>query len=162
MIFRGDGKNNIIEGDCFHQWLVPDVKNGAATAKYVTRKPEKYKPPVTKVMMNPPFALKASDEKEYKFVNRALSQMAVGGLLFSVPPYSTMVKPNEYLRWRRDLLKDNTLLSVITFPEDLFYPIGVITAGVFIKRGVPHPKEQMSSGFAQLTTGLLKARENAC
>lgn len=141
MIFRGDGKNNIIEGNCFAKFLSPAVRDGIPTAQY-TDTPSS-EPPATKVMMNPPFALKRSDEKEYRFVDQALKQVQHGGLLFTVLPYSAMVRPNEYQNWRKNLLlANNTLLAVITFPPGLFYPVGVTTVGVLIKKGTPHPLEQ--------------------
>jgi type I restriction enzyme M protein len=141
MIFRGDGKNNIIEGNCFAKYLSPAVRDGVPTAQYTNApSPE---PPVTKVMMNPPFALRRSDEKEYRFVDQALKQVQHGGLLFTVLPYSAMVRPKAYQNWRQKLLlANNTLLAVVTFPPDLFYPVGVTTVGVLIKKGTPHPPEQ--------------------
>ena len=159
MIFRGDGKNNITEGNCFQNNLRKCIKNGVATAEF-TKKPIKHdETAVTRVLMNPPFALKRSDEKEYKFVDHALNQMVDGGLLFSVLPYSAMVKPGKYRDWRRNsLLKNNTLLSVITFPEDLFYPIGVHTVGVFVKKGFPHPPEQKVLWVRAVNDGLLKSK----
>ena len=40
MIFRGDGKNNIVEGDCFAKFLKPKIANGRGngtpTAEYVS------------------------------------------------------------------------------------------------------------------------------
>lgn len=164
MIFRGDGKNNIVEGDCFQKNLVrttkKDVaKNEIVTAKYSKASPKEEELLITKVLMNPPFALKKRDEKEFKFVDTALRQMQVGGLLFSVLPYPAMVKPGAYLRWRRDnLLTKNTLLAVITFPEDLFYPIGVHTLGIFVKKGIPHPKKQNVLWIRALNDGLLKSK----
>jgi type I restriction enzyme M protein len=77
MIFRGNGKNNIREGNCFHTFI----------------------PAVTKVLMNPPFAL--STDKEYKFVTYALTQMQRGGLLFAIVPTAVF-------------------LPVITLPSDVF------------------------------------------
>jgi len=91
MIFRGDGKNNIKEGNCFSQYLEANIEHGVPTARYTTQPSQN--PPVTKVMMNPPFALKRSDEKEFRFVNHTLRQVQHGGLLFSVLPTATMVKP---------------------------------------------------------------------
>lgn len=35
MIFRGDGKNNIKEGSCFHNNIVKTIKDGVSTAEYV-------------------------------------------------------------------------------------------------------------------------------
>lgn len=85
MIFRGDGKTNIVEGDCFQKKLQRISIDGNISAKYV-KEGVKNEEPITKVLMNPPFALKTSNEKEYKFVNHALSQMQDGGLLFSILP----------------------------------------------------------------------------
>src|SRR3989344_7344210 len=153
MIFRGDGKNNIIEGNCFQ-------KNIISKGNYGDYKPE-YKEGeqiITKVLMNPPFALKSSDEKEYKFVDYALKQMQDNGLLFSVLPYSCMVKSGSYLGWRKQLLANNTLLSVVTFPDDLFYPIGVHSVGLFVKKGVPHPKNQKVLWVRALNDGFLKKK----
>ena len=134
MIFRGDGKNNIIEGNCFQKNLKLKVIDGNITADYTNETITDDDKVVTKVLMNPPFALKSDDDKEYLFINTALNQMQDGGILFSVLPYSCMVKGGNYLDWRKKLLEKNALISVVTFPEDLFYPIGVHTIGVFIKR----------------------------
>ncbi|MBI2652594.1 N-6 DNA methylase [Candidatus Woesearchaeota archaeon] len=168
MIFRGDGKNNIIEGNCFQKGLIFH-KNKFITCRYVSAKEKDERLSIakeeeieinviTKVLMNPPFALKSSDEKEFKFVDYGLEQMQDGGLLFSVLPYSCMVKGGEYLEWRKRLLTNNTLLSVITFPEDLFYPVGVHTIGVFVKKGLPHPKTQNVLWIRGLNDGYLKKK----
>ena len=153
MIFRGDGKNNVQEGNCFAKELAATSEKGTPTAKYVASPaPSKA---VTKVMMNPPFALKRSDEKEFHFVNQALAQMQLGGKLFSILPYSVMVKPGVYQTWRQHtLLAEHTLLSVVTFPPDVFYPVGVTAVGVFIRSGVPHPAGQNVLWVRAITDGL--------
>jgi len=160
MIFRGDGKNNIKDGNCFANNLEATTEDGILTAKYAPRDSKQQapeRPPVTEVMMNPPFSLKRSDEREFKFIEYALSQMVDGGIFFSVLPYSSMVRPGIYLTWRKEqLLKNHTLLAVVTFPPDLFYPVGVTTVGVFIKKGIPHPKEQNVLWIRALNDGLLK------
>lgn len=156
MIFRGDGKNNIIEGNCFSKFLAPLSTNVNRTARFTENQSET--PPVTKVLMNPPFALKKSNEKEYKFIDQALKQIEDGGILFSILPYSCMVKSGKFKQMREELLKNNTLLSVITFPEDLFYPIGVHTVGMFIKKGVPHPIDQNVLWIRALNDGLIKSK----
>jgi len=153
MIFRGDGKNNIIEGDCFQKNL---TRTTSGKTTYSTSPPTPAELAVTRVLMNPPFAL--GKEKEYKFVDRALTQMQDGGLLFSILPYSAMVKPSAYKRWREDLLKSHTLLSVITFPQDLFYPVGVHTLGIFVRKGTPHPKAQNVLWIHAVRDGLLKSK----
>jgi type I restriction-modification system DNA methylase subunit len=157
MIFRGDGKNNIVEGNSLLKFLHQRSVEGHVSAFYSDVPPELGKEPVTKVLMNPPFPTKKNDEKEYKFVDQALKQMKEGGLLFSVLPYSSTVKASRR-KWRKKLLENNTLLSVITFPEDLFYPTGVITLGIFIKKGIPHDKEQKVLWLRALNDGLLKKK----
>jgi len=144
MIFRGDGKNNIKEGNCFSQHLEKKTIDGHITASYTSKKQDNDKKPISRVLMNPPFALKKNDEREYKFVQAALNQMEDGGLLFSVLPLSTLFEGGEEKEWRENtLLKDNTLLSVVTFPLNLFQPTAsTCTIGMIIKKGIPHPKDQ--------------------
>lgn len=156
MIFRGDGKNNIIEGDCFAKWLAASRNN--SHAEYLPEDKKGRVPPITKVLMNPPFPKKKTDTKEFLFIEHALKQMQDGASLFSVLPYSCMIKGGGYLKWRQRLLQKNTLLSVVTFPEDLFYPVGVHTLGIFIKKGVPHNEKQKTLWFRALNDGRWKKK----
>ena len=157
MIFRGDGKNNLREGNCFVWHLDGATNGGSRTATFVRSQPND--PPITKVLMNPPFSLKRGSDKEYRFVNNALAQMEDGGILFTVLPYSAMCKPKGYDRWRKDeLLPNHTLLAVVTFPYDVFYPIGVTTVGVFVKKGIPHPRTQKVLWARASTDGFLKVK----
>lgn len=157
MIFRRDGKNNIKAGDCMATFLAPSTDKGFPTAKFANVQSER--PAITKVMMNPPFALKRDAEKEFKFVDHALKQTQHGGMLFSVLPYGTMVRPGIYRIWREHmLLGHHTLLAVITFPGDLFYPVGVHTLGIFVRKGVPHPKDQDVLWLRAVNDGLVKSK----
>jgi type I restriction-modification system DNA methylase subunit len=108
--------------------------------------------------MNPPFPKKHAKRKEFLFIEQALKQMQHEGLLFCVLPYPCMIKGGEYVEWRRRLLNENTLLSVITFPVDLFYPIGVHAVGVFIRKGVPHSKSQKVFWLRALNDGFAKKK----
>lgn len=141
MIFRGDGKNNIKEANCFHNHLTKASKRGIETAEYV-KDNEEHEPPITKVLMNPPFSLNDPDEKAYRFVERTLGEMEDGGTMFCVLPYSTMSKQGKYKKFRNRLLEDNTLLSVVTLPRDLFYPVGQETVGIIVRKGQPQPENQ--------------------
>lgn len=141
MIFRGDGKNNIINEDCFAVNLNRKIRNGELSAEYISEAPER--PPVTKVLMNPPFALKKDDEKEYKFIEHSLKQMANGGLLFAVLPISIMYSGSNNFDWRKRLLETNTLVSVASFSNELFYPQATVQpVTVIIKKGEPHMSDQ--------------------
>ena len=160
MIFRGDGRNNMNEGNCFQKGIEKHIIKGKiATGRFIKKENNiSENPIITKVLMNPPFALKKGDEKEIHFINYALSQMQDGGLLFVIVPISVMVESSGK-NWRKELLENNTLLSVITFPEDLFYPVSVGTIGVFVKRGVSHDFENQKVYFARATTDGLRKKK---
>ena len=144
MIFRGDGKNNITEADSFKTYLTESSVDGCSSAVYVKSPPPAGTEPITRVFMNPPFALLASDEKEYHFVTHALSLMADGGILFCLIPLGAMFKDGEEQLWRtRDLLSRNTLLAVISLPEMLFVPAASKQVlAIIVKKGTAHPKTQ--------------------
>ena len=144
LIFRGDGKHNITEGNCFSTYLGPRAVNGHASARFMKTKTAAGTEAVTRALMNPPFALRGSDEHEYRFVSRALSMMADGTILFSLLPLDAFFGSRDEKVWRRDeLLRDHTLLSVITLPDELFYPAAQKqVAAIIVKKGNPHPKEQ--------------------
>ena len=158
MIFRGDGKTNIIEGDCFAKHLDVKTVDGNPTAVYLKENKENRIRPITKVLMNPPFPKNKTDQKEYLFIEYALDQMQNDGLLFCVVPYPCLVKSGHYEKWRKRMLKNHTLLSIITFPEDLFYPILVHTAGLILKKGTPHNKEQNVFWLRGTNDGLVKSK----
>ncbi|MFH1133506.1 MAG: N-6 DNA methylase [Nanoarchaeota archaeon] len=161
MIFRGDGKNNITEGNCFSKSLIAKTVGGRLSAQLFNNDslPRVRSPGATKVLMNPPFALKKNDEKEYKFIQHALEQMQDRCILFSVLPVSVMVEGGEDKNWRlSELLEHNTLLSVITFPPELFYPVAVETIGIFVKKGVPHPRQQKVLWLRLLRDGSIKKK----
>ncbi len=158
MIFRGDGKHNLEEANCFSKFLVRSTVDNHSTAKFSKVKPPKGEEPITRVFMNPPFALKENDEKEHLFVEAALENMMDGGLLFTVLPMSVMFEKST-LDWRRNqLLGKHTLMAVITFPLDLFYPMGVRTLGVVVRKGTQHPLEQPVLWARAMHDGLIKRK----
>ena len=153
MIFRGDGKNNIEQANCLAKHLAPESGADGPTARFVSEPSDA--PPVTRVLMNPPFA---QSDKEYTFVMHALQQMEDHGLLFSILPYSLMVKPREFRTWRRNLLKEHALLAVVTFPIDIFYPVSAPPVGIFVRNGTPHRSEQNVLWIRAETDGHLKSK----
>lgn len=160
MIFRGDGRNNMNEGNCFQKNIEKIITEGVVTGKFNSRSgnASPQTPIITKVLMNPPFALKQGDQKESQFISYALSQMQDGGILFVVVPISVMVEGSGK-NWRKELLENNTLLAVVTFPEDLFYPVSVGTVGAFIKKGFSHDFDRQKVYFARaITDGFRKKK----
>ena len=156
MIFRGDGKNNIEPADCMQVHLAPTVGPDGATAEFVADPATE--PPVTRVLMNPPFTRKKSLHKDYEFVSYALRQLEDHGLLFSILPYSVMAKGGASKIWRRNLLRNHTLLAVITLPIDVFYPVSAPPVGIVVRKGVPHANNQNTLWVRAETDGHLKSK----
>jgi hypothetical protein len=144
MIFRGDGKNNIVEGNCFTTHLVAATVAGQPTARYVDEPATTGHEPITRVLMNPPFASKGALETEPKFVSRALELMADGGLLFALLPMGNLFGAGDEKVWRaEDILLHHTLLAVISMPHELFYPAALKqVVGLILRKGFPHHAEQ--------------------
>lgn len=70
-----------------------------------------------------------------------------------------MIEGKAGKNWRKKLLQNNTLLSVITLPEELFYPVSVGTVGIFIKKGMPHDFDNQNTYFARgVTDGFRKKK----
>ncbi len=153
MIFRGDGKSNIQEGNCLHNHLTKATIDGVESAEFVDES-EEYTPTVSKALMNPPFS---QNTKAYEYIERTLEEMEDGGILFSIVPYPSLVKQQRYKRFRERLLENHTLLSVITLPNDLFYPVGQETAAIIVKKGTPHDKKQNVLWVRALRDGRVKS-----
>lgn len=149
MIFRGDGKNNIVNGDCLSLNLNRKIRNGEVSAEYQEDAGDRKA--VTKVLMNPPFALKREDEQEFTFIDHALEQMVDGGLLLCVIPVSVMYSSGKEMAWRKKLLQQNTLVASMSFPNDLFYPqASVEPVIIVVKKGEPH-RESAKCLFVRIT-----------
>ena len=156
MIFRGDGRNNIETEDCTKKHLAPDTGPDGPTARFVDNPCAE--PPVTRVLMNPPFTRKNSVTKDYEFVTYALGQLQKHGLLFSVLPYAIMCKGGVAKMWREEVLKKNTLLVVVTLPIDVFYPVSAPPVCIVVRKGVRHKPEQMTLWVRAETDGHLKSK----
>ncbi len=117
MIFRGDGKSRIHNGNCFDNHFYREagqvlrLNAGEGPAGSLAN-------PFTRVMMNPPFAI---EEKEHEFVDYALSQVQVGGFLFAILPNGP-ITGNSEKKWREELLKRHSVRAVVRMQDDLFYP----------------------------------------
>jgi type I restriction enzyme M protein len=70
-----------------------------------------------------------------------------------------MFEAGEVKEWRQEvLLEHNTLMSVLTLPTELFYPIGVHTLGMIVKKGVKHPENQNVLWARILHDGFIKIK----
>jgi len=119
MIFRGDGKSRIHNGNCFDNRFV-GVDGNVLRLRPNDESPGAATKPFSRVLMNPPFAI--SDEKEREFVDYALDQMRQGGLLFAVLPNAPITGLKEDADWRRELLQRHTVRAVVKLSINLFRP----------------------------------------
>ena len=86
--------------------------------------------------------------------------MADGGLIFSLLPMDSMFGANDEKVWREsELLAKNTLLSVVSFPDELFYPAAMKQViGVFVRKGFPHPERQSVFWARIVNDGHIKVK----
>ena len=134
MIFRGDGKSHIHNGNCFDSRFVLD-KGNVVRLKKNEEAGTPVSRPFSRVLMNPPFAIA---EKEHKFVDYALEQTRVGGLLFAVLPNNPITGGAQDQNWREEILKRHTVRAVIKLPGDLFMPVSKGTYALILEAWRPH------------------------
>lgn len=125
MILRGDGKSNLKRDDVFH----------VAKEPYIDK--------ITKALINPPYSQgknkNLSHLSEISFIKETLSLMKKGGKLAAIVPQSTMTGGNkkEEKNYKREILENNSLETVITLNKETFYGIGVNPCIAIFAAGVP-------------------------
>ena len=120
MLLRGDGKANVSLGSCFDH-----------TDKLKEKKP-------THLFLNPPYSQKGEGLSELDFIEHGLDCLDTNGTGIAIVPMSTALDTKNPIRER--LLKKHTLEAVMSMPDDLFYPVGVVTVIMVFKAHVPHSK----------------------
>lgn len=134
MILRGDGQANMYYGSCFDH--TSQLENKATVG-----------------MINPPYSgtnisclqfvefmcscIKHKDEKG-NIIGK--SRTRGDNLVCAIIPVS-YVNSDEYKDQRKKILKNNTLVAVMSMPIDLFRPLNTITCIVLFKAGIPHDVE---------------------
>lgn len=134
MIFRGDGKSGLFDGNCFdHEFW---EKKGKVCWQHPKKAhPEGCQRPFSRIFMNPPFKIKKYPEVD--FVDYAIRQMKPGGLLFAVLP-AVSIGGKKFLNWRKQLLHRHSVKAIIKFDKNLFYPVQEGTYGLIIEAHIPH------------------------
>ncbi len=141
MMMRGDGKSHIHFGDCFDTALTNQIK---------AENP-------TKVFLNPPYNVGADGQLE--FIENAMDCMQTNGICVAICQMSTVVSTNKSIvEVKKRLLEKHTLEAVLSMPDDLFHPIGVITCILVFKSGTPHPVNKKSFFGYFKDDGFTKAK----
>lgn len=135
MIFRGDGKSGLQDGNCFDHQFWQRNREPIFYTSGDDKVPEGAYRPFTKVLMNPPY--KISGHPETTFIDYALAQCRSGAILFAVLPYLNMEGQRD-AAWRSEILKRHSLKAIIKFDKNLFYPVAEGTYGIIIEAHRPH------------------------
>ncbi len=121
MVIHGDGKSNLINGDCFSK----QVKN-----EIMLKKP-------THGLLNPPYD--GGPEDQLDFIKNTLDQIEVGGKVAAIVSSSVGVNSKkEYILKKEKVLKSHTLLASLKMPKNLFKDVGVETIILIFKAHSPH------------------------
>jgi len=131
MIFRGDGRSNLICGDFFKQ----------DTEKLQLNQ-------YTVGFMNPPYSQAKNKDTEHLselcFIRQLLNSIVKGGRCAVIIPVSTMYgKTKEDKQIKKEILKRHTLEGVISLNKNTFYRIGTVPCAAVFTTGKPHPKDKL-------------------
>lgn len=128
MILRGDGKANLYQGSCFDDAITNAIKSHKCNVG----------------MLNPPFSQGDADLHELYFTKHMLDCLDKGGVGIAIVPMSCAISPHPA---RVELLKHHTLEAVMSMPDELFYPVGVVTCIMVFTAKVPHATSNRKTWF---------------
>lgn len=131
MRFRGDGKSNIYNGSCFN--------NARSIA-------DNHKPSVS--FLNPPYDVGTAGQLE--FVEHSLSVLnpnAYGRIVAIVQMSCATKNEKDLLEVKKRLLSKHHLRAVISMPDDLFYPVGVVTCIMVFEANKPNVGKKTWFGY---------------
>jgi type I restriction enzyme M protein len=122
MILRGDGKTNLYQGSCFDEDILSQIR-GKATAGF----------------MNPPYSQKGDDLHEWNFIINLLNALQKNATAVVIVPMSLAIAPHPL---REQVLKEHRLEAVMSMPDDLFYPVGVVACIMLFTAHIPHESDK--------------------
>lgn len=128
MYIHQDGKTNIINGSCFDEEIITEIKSKKPTVGF----------------LNPPYkADKKSDTEELEFILNNLECLVDGGTCVAiVPMQSGLAQKGKVYELKKKLLQKHTLVAVLSMPDELFFNsnVGVISCIMVFTAHKPHPK----------------------
>lgn len=132
MYIHQDGKTNIINGNCFDEEIIKEIK---------IRKP-------TIGFLNPPYKgknAKKTDVEELEFVLNNLECLVDGGTCVAiVPMQSGLAQSGKIFDLKKKLLELHSLEAVFSMPDELFInsDVGVVACVMVFTAHRPHPKDK--------------------
>lgn len=131
MRFRGDGKSNLYNGSCFN--------NADSIA-------DNHKPTVA--MLNPPYDVGNAGQME--FIEHALNVLnpQADGRVVAIVQMSCAIKDEKDLKAvKKRILAKHHLKAVLSMPDDLFYPVGVVTCIMVFEANKPNTGRKTWFGY---------------
>ena len=129
MMFRGDGKANIYNGDCFN------LKN-------TIKKNHK----IDTIFLNPPYDV--GNVGQLEFIEHALNILDRKGAVIAIVQMSCGIKSEkELFAIKSRLISNHRLKAVISMPNDLFYPVGVVTCIMVWEANIPNQNLETWFGY---------------
>lgn len=136
MYIHGDGKSNLLYGDCFDSSILTKIRQ---------KKP-------TIGLLNPPYkAQKKTDTEELEFVLNNLEVLEKNGTCVALLPMNSALATKGYvLDLKRQLLQNHTLEAVLSLPAELFVnsKVQVVSCALVFRAHKPHsPTKKTFFGF---------------
>ena len=128
MMLRGDGKANLHQSSCFDDAVTEAIKAERCDVG----------------LLNPPYSQGDEDLHELYFVGRMLDCLRKGGTGIAIVPMNCAISPHKT---REELLTRHTLEAVMSLPDQLFMPVGVITCLMVFTAKIPHETSNKKSWF---------------
>ncbi|MCC7040360.1 MAG: N-6 DNA methylase [Burkholderiales bacterium] len=128
MILRGDGKANLYQGSCFDSAIAKALLTHHCDTG----------------LLNPPFSQSDVDQHELRFIQHMLDSLKKGAIGIAIAPVGCAIAPHPV---KVELLKHHTLEAVMSMPDELFYPVGVITCIMVFRARVPHSISNKKTWF---------------
>jgi type I restriction enzyme M protein len=132
MYIHQDGKTNIINGNCFDEDVMKEVKSRNPTVGF----------------LNPPYKgknAKKTDIEELEFVLNNLDCLVDGGTCIAiVPMQSALAQSGKVFELKKKLLEHHTLEAVFSMPDELFInsDVGVVACIMVFTAHKPHLKNK--------------------
>ena len=130
MYIHQDGKTNIINGSCFDEAVINEVKEKKPTVGF----------------LNPPYKSdKKTDTDELDFIFNNLDCLVDGGTCIAiVPMQSALATGGKVLEIKKKLLDNHTLEAVLSMPDELFFnsKVNVVSCAMVFTAHKPHPKNK--------------------
>ena len=124
MILRGDGKTNLYQGDSLKDKNIIEKVKGKADTGFI----------------NPPYSQKGEDVSEWHFIIQMLDLLQTKGTGIAIVPMALAIDTKNPMREK--LFKNHRLEAVMSMPNDLFYPVGVVACIMVFTAHVPHNSDQ--------------------